>query len=138
MAEQTLTLIDDGHVSAVRAAIDGDHIRLNPEALRAALGWELKPQGLCRGAVCIPTRSQPDLFTGDGVDLARVAALLARPLASDMQERVAYLGVSAADRSAQLASLEAPDFTLPDLNGRPHSLSAHRGKKVLLVAYASW
>src|SRR5439155_1238873 len=29
-------------------------------------------------------------------------------------------------------------FTLADLDGRLHTLSNHRGKKVLLVAYASW
>lgn len=38
----------------------------------------------------------------------------------------------------RLASLEAPDFTLPDLDGRPHSLSDYRGQKILLAAYASW
>jgi peroxiredoxin len=27
---------------------------------------------------------------------------------------------------------------LPDLSGRMHALSDFRGKKVLLVAYASW
>ncbi len=48
------------------------------------------------------------------------------------------LGEAAADRASQLASGEAPDFTLPDLQGRLHSLSDYRGKKVLLVTYASW
>jgi hypothetical protein len=61
-----------------------------------------------------------------------------RPLAVDHGERAAYLGVSATERAAQLASLQAPDFSLPDLAGRRHSLSEHRGRKVLLVAYASW
>ncbi len=56
----------------------------------------------------------------------------------DVDEKVAYLGVSAEERASALTSLEAPDFTLPDLEGRPHSLSEYRGKKVLLVAYASW
>ena len=32
----------------------------------------------------------------------------------------------------------APDFSLPDLAGRLHTLSDYRGKKVLLIAYASW
>ena len=32
-----------------------------------------------------------------------------------------------------------PDFTLPDLaTGRPVSLSDFRGKKVLLIHFASW
>ena len=67
-----------------------------------------------------------------------LAAAGDRPLAVDRDEGVAYLGASAIARAARLASLEAPDFRLPDLDGRWHSLSEHRGKKVLLVAYASW
>ena len=35
-------------------------------------------------------------------------------------------------------SAEAPDFTLPDLDGRPFRLSVLRGQKVVLVAWASW
>lgn len=73
-----------------------------------------------------------------GLELGKRAEAEGRPVALDLDERVAWIGVSAETRARQLASLEAPDFTLPDLEGRPHSLSAHRGKKVLLVAYASW
>ena len=32
----------------------------------------------------------------------------------------------------------APDFALPDLAGELHTLSEHRGKKVLLATWASW
>jgi hypothetical protein len=78
------------------------------------------------------------LETSGGVDLAAFAKLLDRPLALDLHERAAYLGVSAGERQRALRSLVAPDFTLPDLSGRPHRLSDHRGKKILLVAYASW
>jgi hypothetical protein len=84
------------------------------------------------------------LVDGDRVTTVPASALDAlaaagdRPLAVDHDEGVAYLGVPAAARAAQLASLEAPDFSLPDLDGRRHSLAEHRGKKVLLVAYASW
>jgi hypothetical protein len=74
----------------------------------------------------------------EGGALAKRAEASGRPVAVDLDERAAYLGVGAAERAKALASLEAPDFTLPDLDGRLHSLSAHRGKKVLLVAYASW
>jgi hypothetical protein len=73
-----------------------------------------------------------------GPELARRAEAAGRPVAIDPVERVAYLGVSAGDRARTLSSLEAPDFTLPDLDGRLHSLSQHRGRKVLLVAYGSW
>jgi len=73
-----------------------------------------------------------------GTELARRAEAAGRPVAIDAAERVAYLGVTASERAKALGSLQAPDFTLPDLAGRPHSLSQHRGKKVLVVAYGSW
>ena len=78
------------------------------------------------------------LAEAEGAALAKRAEAAGRPVALDVDERAAYLGISAAERAKSLASLEAPDFTLPDLDGRMHSLSQQRGKKVLLVAYASW
>jgi hypothetical protein len=83
-------------------------------------------------------RERGALVDASGVDLASFARALGRPLALDVAERAAALGTAAAERSARMATLEAPDFTLPDLAGRMHSLSDHRGKKVLLIAYASW
>ena len=134
----TLTLLDDGRVVELAARFSGDRIRLQPGDLPRALGWELKPEGLCKDAVCVPVRNAPELSTAEGVDLGTLAGVLGRPLALDAAERVAYLGASAAERGANLATLQAPEFTLPDLSGRRHSLSDYRGKRVLLVAYASW
>jgi hypothetical protein len=74
----------------------------------------------------------------EGMERARRAEGSGRPVALDAAEGAAYVGISAEARGRQLASLEAPDFTLPDLDGRAHSLSTHRGKKVFLVAYGSW
>jgi AhpC/TSA family len=138
MTEPNFTFIDEGRIVPVPATVNGDHVRLSPATLRDALGWELKPQGLCKDERCMPIGGHADLVTDDGIDLAGLAALLTRPLAVDTECRAAYLGAAAADRAAQLASLQAPDFTLPDLHGQLHSLSDYRGKKVLLVAYASW
>src|SRR5205085_7132711 len=109
------------------ATVRGDAVRVAPEAVARTLGWELKPQGLCRDDTCIPIRERDALVDRDGVDLATLARLLDRPLAVDTAEAVAVLGTSAGTRAARLASLEAPDFTLPALDGRPHSLAAHRG-----------
>jgi AhpC/TSA family len=138
VTETDFTLIDEGRLTQVTAVVGGERIRISPAALQTALGWELKPQGICREHRCIPVRPDGDLVTADGIDLAGFASALSRPLAVDVDERAACLGASAAERSAQLVSLVAPDFTLPDLSGRRHSLSDYRGKKVLLVAYASW
>jgi hypothetical protein len=138
MPSVPFTVLDETRATPVVATIDGGSVRLPVAALESALGWTVKPEGLCRGAACVPTRTRPDLVTADGVDLAGVAALLDRPLALDVEAAAAALGAAAHERAARLASLDAPDFTLADLDGRLHSLSEWRGKKVLLVAYASW
>ncbi len=138
MASRTLTLIDDGRPRTVEAVVQGDAIHLSPAALEQALGWELKPQGLCRGETCVPVRDRAALVHEDGIDLGTLARLLDRPLAAEAAEGVAVLGACASDRAQRLAAMGAPDFTLPDLQGRLHSLRDQRGKKTLLIAWASW
>ena len=138
MPHRTLTLIDAGRPMAVEAAVHGDAIRLSTGALEQGLGWELKPEGLCRAGKCAPVRDRAALVHEDGIDLRALARLLDRPLAVEANEGVAVLGASATDRADRLASMEAPDFMLPDLRGRLHSLRDQRGKKTLLIAWASW
>ncbi len=138
MARGRFTILDNGKVSQVDARVGQDTIWLSFNALKTALSWEQRPEGLCKGELCVTLGDEMDVISEGGVDLVALAELLTRPLALDTDERVAYLGESVADQSARLLSLEAPDFTLPDLDGKPHSLSDYRGKKVLLVAYASW
>jgi hypothetical protein len=138
MATTAFELIEGGAFHALEATLEAGCVRIAPEALERATGWALKPEGLCRGDVCVPVRERTGLTGAGGVDLAAFAAALGRPLALDLAERSAALGAAAEARGAALASLEAPDFSLPDLAGRRHSLSEHRGKKALLIAYASW
>jgi len=132
------TIIEDGASREVQAEIVGDRVRIPPETVQDVLGWELKPEGLCRGSVCVPVRDPSALVVEGGFDLGTLAEVLGRPLALDATEAAAAIGTAAADQADRLASLDAPDFTLPDLEGKLHSLSEHRGKKVLLIAYASW
>jgi hypothetical protein len=138
MAGTAFELIEGGSFHALDATVAGERVWIAPAALARATGWTLKPEGLCREAVCVPVRDRAALAGAAGVDLAAFAAALGLPLALDREERTAALGTPAAERGAALASLEAPDFSLPDLAGRMHTLSEHRGKKALLIAYASW
>ncbi len=132
----TLTLLHDGRSDEIPVA-DLANPTIPAEALEETLGWDLQPEGLCRGVICVPV-DQSALVRGDVLDLRVLAGALQRPLVTDEKHAVASLGASHHDRGDALNSLEAPDFTLPDLDGNPHSLSDQRGKKVLLVAYASW
>ena len=134
----TLTLLDQDSPLQVPAVVDADGVRLAPDVVQRSLGWHLEAAGLCRGDTCVPLRPEHGLLRDDGLDLRVLASLLERPLALDVDERMACLGASAAERGHRLRSLDAPAFTLPDLDGHPHSLSDHRGRKVLLLAWASW
>ena len=138
MSEREITLIEGGRVTPVPAHIEGSRVRVAPADLERGFGWTLKPQGLCKDDVCITLRERRGLVDENGIDLAVFAETTGLPMAMDAGEGVAVLGESAAARGSRLASLEAPDFTLPDIEGKLHSLSQHRGKKVLLIAYASW
>jgi hypothetical protein len=132
------TLLDEGVAHSVEATVSGDRVYLGADVVAGVLGWSLKDEGLCRGDVCVPVRDRSALVTDRGLDLAALAEALGRPLALDSSEAAAALGTAARVRADQLTTLEAPDFSLPDLAGRMHSLSDYRGKKVLLIAYASW
>lgn len=116
------------------------HLWVRNADVEPLTGWALKPEGFCRGEVCVPLPpGRANEFVRAGaVNVAALWHLLGNPVLHDAAHETWILGEAAASRSRQLASLEAPDFTLPDLDGRQHSLSEHRGKKVFLSTWASW
>jgi len=95
-------------------------------------GWLLKPEGACRGGVCVPLPPQ-----GPTVDLTALAGPLGMGVVRDEDHGLWALGPSTVGGRA-LESAEAPDFVLPDLDGRPFRFGSLRGQKVVLVAWASW
>jgi hypothetical protein len=107
-------------------------------ALTDALGWTLKPEGLCKDDTCVIVPDPAAIRSGEHIDLLAVADLLDRPAVHDEASGLVAIGAPRAQRRAALDDLQAPDFTLPDLDGTWHSLSDHRSKKKLLVAFSSW
>ena len=95
-------------------------------------GWEFKPEGICKGDVCFPISAS----LGDKFDVKSVADILHMPLIHDRTNDLWSLGPQSGGRA--LASTHAPELTLPDWNGNEFVLSSLGGKKVLLVAWASW
>ncbi len=130
-------LYDDRSTGALAAEAEGDHLWLAPDELQRATGWKLEPEGLCRGDACV--RSDARWRDAQGrVDLAAFARHLGQPAIREDAARVWAFGESVDTRRERLMSLEAPDFTLPDLDGKLHSLSDYRGKKVFLFSWGSY
>jgi hypothetical protein len=110
-----------------------------PEAdLERTTGWSLKEEGFCRGGVCVPRPAGRELARDGRIDVAAFWKHRGWPAVASDTGDVWSLGEGAGELSARLESLEAPDFALEDLAGRTHRLSDYRGKKVLLVTWASW
>lgn len=103
--------------------------------LEARGGWVLKPEGLCKGDLCVPL---PAGTAADGrIDAAVLDERLGMPLVHDDDEGLWALGPESIAGKA-LTTARAPELTLPDPNGEEFSLSSLRGRKVVLVAWASW
>jgi len=133
-------LHEQTETSCSTARADGEQLWIGAGEFEKATGWSLKPQGFCRGDICVPVPAgrTAEFVAGDTVNAAAFWRRMRNPVVHDVDGEVWVLGRSAADRSTSLQSLEAPDFTLPDLAGVERTLSEHRGKKVLLATWASW
>ncbi|MBI2154786.1 MAG: hypothetical protein HYV92_11470 [Candidatus Rokubacteria bacterium] len=128
------TVIYDERLTVVQnASCDGEDLLLSPEDLTRVSGWELTPEGVCREGLCVPVPPGQERF-----NLSRLARLLDQPVVASSEHRVWFFGERPQGLASRLASLTAPDFTLPDLDGRLFSLSQFRGRKVFLVTWASW
>jgi len=139
----SVTLIyGDRPVSIASATAAGNNLWLSLDDLRATTGWELKPQGVCLGEICVPIPAgrKADFVRADGqqFNLAALARQLNQPAVHDDAHAVWCFGEAASAPNNALPSLQAPDFTLPDLDGKRHALSEYRGRKILLVSWASW
>ena len=99
-------------------------------------GFELKPQGACRADVCIPIPK--DMLRGEYFNLTAFSGRLRQLAVYDATERVWSFGEIPILRGAYLESRMAPDFAVPDRKGRIVRLSEFRGRKVLIVTWASW
>ena len=138
---QTVELLaPSGAVITVDGAVEGDALWLTPGDLTFATGFELKPEGLCRDELCYPVPSGREAeFVSDGrVNVAAFWRRRGGAVVSTRDGDVWLLGDAADERQSRIDSLEAPDFTLPDVDGKLHSLSDYRGRKVFLVSWASW
>lgn len=107
-------------------------------------GWTFKPEGACKGDVCIPLRKNlASTLENDGkagnalIELADIADQMGMPLVSAPEHNLWALGPEAVGSRA-LTSAEAPPLSLPDLEGKPFDLASLRGKKVVVYAWAPY
>jgi hypothetical protein len=115
----------------------GDDVWLPLEELPSAIGWDVQAEGVCAGEVCVPVPPGQTWWDDTHFDVSAFARHIGLAEASDPQRGiVAYEAPRV--RAGGPATIDAPDFTLPDLDGSLHSLSDYRGQKVVLFTWASF
>ena len=102
----------------------------DPAPVMGRAGWELKPEGACRGEVCVPL--------GGAVTLDEIAERLGMAMVTDDASGRTALGPASVGGRA-LATVEAPDLELPLVLGDGvWRLADQRGRRTVIVAWAPW
>lgn len=113
-----------------------DRLDIDTGAFEAATGWQIKPEGACKGEVCVPL-DRP-VGSAGRFDLLATADRLGMAVVADAGAGLWAIGPeSLGGRS--LATAAAPELCLPDvLTGEEVRLSSYRGQKVVLASWAPY
>ncbi len=142
--KRVTVIYDEKATEVTTSSMESKDLWITKKDLARATRFVVKPQGVCRDELCFPLpknrKAQFSLKQGkvEWFNLSEFARLVKQPTAFDVKNGIYYFGPRPDAQNAHLNSLEAPNFTLPDVNGKMHSLTDFRGKKVLLITWASW
>jgi len=113
----------------ILATLDIDTLDIDVPTFERGTGWAIKPQGACKGEICVPLP--------DGFSVAGTAERLGMAVVADEASGLTAIGPESLGGRA-LVSAVAPELVLPDLHGNEFRLSSLRGQKVVLVAWAPY
>src|SRR5256885_17053660 len=98
-----------------------DSLVVHPEVFEKRTGWSIKPQGACKGELCVPLSG---VLRSDGMlDLEPVAARLGMPIVADDAHGLWALGPDTTVTGRALCTAVAPDLVVPDVDGAPGRLA---------------
>ncbi len=111
-----------------------DQLDVSADQFYAAMGWEIKPEGACKGDVCVPLDQTKQ---SNGFDLIDTAERLGMAIVHDQSAGLWAIGPESINGRA-LVSANAPELVLPDIDGNEFRLSSLRGQKVVVVSWAPY
>ena len=127
-------LFGENTVSLDKARVIDQNLWVQKQDLPRINEFEVKPQGACRADVCIPLSKT--LKNGDWFNLTGFAGKLGEKVVAD--QNVYSFGEIPVLRGGFYNNRIAPDFAVPDRKGKVVHLSDFRGKKTLVITWASW
>ena len=108
-------------------------LTLSKQEFQRGTGWEIKPEGACKGDICIPLMQNDN----DSVSVEQAADAIGLPLVHEPGHGIWSLGPESIGNRA-LVSAKTAELDLPDLDGNQFSLKSLLGKKVLVYAWAPY
>ena len=133
-AAPVTVLYDDRSIAIDRTRPDPNDLWVRAADLPRINQFDLKPQGACRADLCIPISKE--LKSGEWFNLTGFARRIKQAYVAD--SGAWSFGEIPVVRGDFYRSRIAPGFAVPDRRGRVVHLSDFRGKKVLVVTWASW
>ena len=133
-ATGTTVLYGDRSVALDKIQADPKDLWVRKADLPRINDFEVKPQGACREDLCIPIPR--DFSKGGFFNLSAFARKTGEVVVSEAN--VWSFGEIPVLRGSFTGSRIAPDFAVPDRKSKVVHLSDFRGKKVLVVTWASW
>ena len=145
LAQAKATVLYEGATVEVATTLaDVTDLWIPAAELNRVNGFELKPEGACIDDICVPVRQDEDsaIFVrraGESwFNVSELASRLEQPAVADYDAQVYSFGAIPARRSSLVNQRRAPYFSLLDKNGNDVQLSDFKGKKIMLLTWASW
>jgi hypothetical protein len=145
LAHATATVLYEGATVEVAATLpDATDLWIQPAELTRVNGFELKPEGACIDDICVPVRQDQDsdIFVRRGgeswFNVSELASRLKQAYVVDHEASVFSFSAIPARRTSLINQSRAPDFSLQDKDGNTVQLSDFKGKKIMLLTWASW
>ena len=135
--EQNLIKLDE-------TLADPTDLWIPSEDLTRVNGFELKPEGACLDEICVPVKQDEDsdmFVRREGrtwFNVTELADKLQQPVVVDYEAGVYSFGAIPVTRASFREQAVAPNFELADRNGNKVQLSDFKGKKIMLLTWASW
>lgn len=133
-----------GSVQLEHTLSDPTDLWVTKQDLPLLNGFELKPEGACLDQICVPIRQSEDsnIFVTrrqqGWVNVSELARRIQQPMVADHDTQTFSLGDIPAQRQSFVRDGVAPDFEMQDWRGKTHKLSDFKGKKIMLLSWASW
>ena len=86
-----LTVIDESGSHSFEQVGFGK-LGVSADDFARATGWSLKPEGLCKGEICVPVRDTAAMSNGVAIDLAEFARVTGRDMVIDAPRNVMAMG----------------------------------------------